>query len=95
LSSKVLLWIRIRIGSGFDDFVDTDPDWAKMLDPDPYRNNPDLYRNNPDSQPWLRFSLVYGVFWCQLNFVTLSLYAGSGSKSRSVTWGYGFGSGSG
>jgi hypothetical protein len=37
LSSKVLLWIRIRIwiriGSGFNDCVD--PDRAKLLDPDP------------------------------------------------------------
>jgi hypothetical protein len=32
---EVLLWIRIRIGSGFNDLVDPDPDWAKMLDPDP------------------------------------------------------------
>jgi hypothetical protein len=24
-----------KVGSGFNDFVDTDPDWAKMLDADP------------------------------------------------------------
>jgi hypothetical protein len=50
LSAKVLLWIRIRIriGSGFNDFVDSDPDWAKLLDPDPY---PDWI--NPDPQPCL------------------------------------------
>jgi hypothetical protein len=37
LSSKTLLWIWIRIGSGFRNFVDTDPypdpDWYKILDP--------------------------------------------------------------
>jgi hypothetical protein len=33
--NKKVLWIRIRIGSGFDDFVDPDPDRAKPLDPDP------------------------------------------------------------
>jgi hypothetical protein len=36
---KVMLWIWIRIclGSGFNDFVDPDPypDWAEMLHPDP------------------------------------------------------------
>jgi hypothetical protein len=33
ISSKVLFWIRIRIGSGFNDLVDPVPypDWAKML----------------------------------------------------------------
>jgi hypothetical protein len=34
LTSKVLLWIRVHIGSGFNDFVD--PDWSNMLVPDPY-----------------------------------------------------------
>jgi hypothetical protein len=40
MSSQILVWIRIRIRSGFSDFVD--PDWAKMLDP------------YPDPQPWLK-----------------------------------------
>jgi hypothetical protein len=31
MSLYVLLWIRIRIGSEFNDFVD--PNWAKMQDP--------------------------------------------------------------
>ena len=32
-----VLWIRIRIGSVFRSFLDPDPDpnWAKILDPDP------------------------------------------------------------
>jgi hypothetical protein len=34
LSSKVLSWIRIRIGSEFNDFVDLDPDRAKLLEID-------------------------------------------------------------
>jgi hypothetical protein len=49
LASKVLLWIRIRIGSGFNCCVDPDsyPDWTKRLDPDPGLQsiriqNPDL-----------------------------------------------------
>jgi hypothetical protein len=35
---SITLWIRIRIriGSGFNDVVDPDPDWAKFMDPDPY-----------------------------------------------------------
>jgi hypothetical protein len=36
LSSKVLLWIRIRIGSGFNDLVDVDPDpYPDWINPDP------------------------------------------------------------
>jgi hypothetical protein len=34
LSSNFPLWIRIRIGSGFKNFVDPDPDWGKIPDPD-------------------------------------------------------------
>jgi hypothetical protein len=35
LSSKVLYRIRIRVGSGFSDFADPDPDPMKFVDPDP------------------------------------------------------------
>jgi hypothetical protein len=31
---KTRLWIRIRIGSGFSDFVDPDPYWG-IRNPDP------------------------------------------------------------
>jgi hypothetical protein len=34
LSSKLLLWIPIRTGSRFNDFVDLNPDCPKILDPD-------------------------------------------------------------
>jgi hypothetical protein len=49
----VLLWIliriRIRIGSGFIDIVDTDPDWAKFLDPEWI---------NPDPQPFSKVTQI-------------------------------------
>jgi hypothetical protein len=32
---KDLIWIRIRIGSGFINSLDLDPDSSKCLDPDP------------------------------------------------------------
>jgi hypothetical protein len=38
------MWIRIRNRSEFNDFAD--PDYAKILDPDPYWIM-------PDPQPWL------------------------------------------
>jgi hypothetical protein len=45
IASNFPLWIRIRIGSGLKHFVDPDPGWGKILDPDP---DPDWI--NPDPQ---------------------------------------------
>jgi hypothetical protein len=51
LSSNFPLWIRIRIGYGFKNFVE--PDWGKMLDPDPEWIYPDPQPccKEPDIRP--------------------------------------------
>jgi hypothetical protein len=40
---KVLVWVRIRTGSGFSNSLDPDPDFAKYLNRDSV--NPDQTRN--------------------------------------------------
>jgi hypothetical protein len=41
LYKKILIWIRIWVGSGFSNSLDLDKGSAKHLDPDPDSVNPD------------------------------------------------------
>jgi hypothetical protein len=64
-TAQDLFWIRIRVGSGFNDFVDPDPDWAKVLDPDL-----DLYWIKPDPQPWRQILNIHLITITKLGTIT-------------------------